>query len=406
VDYVKMYVTGAGATASDVSGSFLFAGNILSALGPSSGQETCAQAIQFLNSITGFTVTTESFRAASTPFKVLDAVDATMTLNGDIVMDASRYSLTQAVVANSSLVTLEDEVIGGAALSLGTLPFVATFSGGTQSATASSDWVSGFAALMTSPVTVLVPYTNNHNVHIAALDHVRLMWSKGQRECQLVIAPTPRMTLTELNTKRRDLQDFRVTMLPHSIRIAQWDGTTSAYSTLYTALMFGAMQCANPEVGLPMGGARPRALAFDGHPTVMGTDAADTLLGNCMTPLEDLGDGIKVVRWVTTYSEDNDLVRTEGSAVEAVAFSNIGVRNAVRPFLNTKATPAVAPAIRSAIAAEVADQVYRGVLRSWQADSLIVEETSTSFLARYTISPVLPVNHIAVTSVAIAFPIA
>jgi hypothetical protein len=138
----------------------------------------------------------------------------------------------------------------------------------------------------------------------------------------------------------------------------------------------------------------------------MGTEAADTLLENCMTPLEDLGDGIKIVRWVTTYSEDNDLVRTEGSSVEAIGFSNIGVRTAVKPFLNTKATPAVAPAIRSAIAAELADQVYRGVLRSWQADSLVVEETSTSFLARYTISPVLPVNHIAVTSVAIAFPIA
>jgi hypothetical protein len=170
--------------------------------------------------------------------------------------------------------------------------------------------------------------------------------------------------------------------------------------------MFASMQCANPEIGLPMGGGRPRALAFNGHSSIMGTEAADTLLENCMTPLEDLGDGIKIVRWVTTYSEDNDLVRTEGSSVEAIGFSNIGVRTAVKPFLNTKATPAVAPAIRSAIAAELADQVYRGVLRSWQADSLVVEETSTSFLARYTISPVLPVNHIAVTSVAIAFPIA
>jgi hypothetical protein len=146
-------------------------------------------------------------------------------------------------------------------------------------------------------------------------------------------------------------------------------------------------------------------LAFSGDASIMGTDGADTLLANSMTPLEDMGDGIRVVRWVTTYSEDNDPVRTEGSAVEALAFSNIAVRLAVRPFLNTKATPAVAPAIRSTIASEVSSHVYRGILRSWQPDSLVVQETDSAYIARYTISPVLPVNYIAITSVAIAFPI-
>lgn len=387
------------------SGSFNFSGKVVD-IGPDLGHETVSQAIQYVNSLKGFTAWTESFKAATTPFEELDpraAVEIDVPAVSVAKLNAERWNLIKSFQSYSKLVTVEDLTPRG---HVPVLPTSLVLLGGSESATSPASWLSGFSALMTSPVTVLFPYTNNHDVHVAALDHVKLMWGKGQRECQLVVAPTPNSTLTELNEKRRDLQDFRVTMLPHSIRIAQWNGTTSAYSTLYTGLMFASMQCANPEIGLPMGGGSPRALAFNGHSSIMGTDAADTLLENCMTPLEDLGDGIKIVRWVTTYSEDNDLVRTEGSSVEAIGFSNIGVRNAVKPFLNTKATPAVAPAIRSAIAAELADQVYRGVLRSWQADSLVVEETSTSFLARYTISPVLPVNHIAVTSVAIAFPIA
>lgn len=391
--------------ASSWSGSLTLSGKVVD-VGPDLGHETVSQAIQYLNSLKGFTAWTESFKAATTPFEDLDpraAIAIDVPASSVAALRSERWNLIKAFQTYSKLVTIEDLSPRGY---VPVLPASLVLLGGTESSTLPASWLSAFAALMTSPVTVLFPYTNNHDVHVAALDHVRLMWGKGQRECQLVVAPTPNSTLTELNEKRRDLQDFRVTMLPHSIRIAQWNGATSAYSTLYTGLMFASMQCANPEVGLPMGGGRPRALAFNGHSSIMGTDAADTLLENCMTPLEDLGDGIKIVRWVTTYSEDNDLVRTEGSSVEAIAFSNIGVRNAVKPFLNTKATPAVAPAIRSAIAAELADQVYRGVLRSWQADSLFVEETATSFLARYTISPVLPVNHIAVTSVAIAFPIA
>jgi hypothetical protein len=410
---VRIYPTASSGSvaAGDWTGSLEFAGTVLTALGPASGQETVAQAIQYLKSIKGFDASTESFKAATTPFASLDATTSIGLAVGSAlstttaVLNSTRWSLVSAIAANSKLVTVEDLFPEGAALDI-VSPYAITFAGGSKTSTISTDWLSAFTALMTSPITVLFPYTTNHDIHMAALDHVRLMWGKGQRECQLVIAPPDYQTLTQLNTKRQDLQDFRVTMLPQSTRVAQWDGSTSVYSTLNTGLVFASMQCANPEIGLPMGGARPRVLSFDADASIKGTDAADTLLANSMTPLEDLGDGIRVARWVTTYSEDNDLVRTEGSSVEAIGFSNIGVRNAVKPFLNTKATPAVAPAIRSAIAAELSDQVYRGILRAWQPDSLIVEEVSNAYIARYSISPVLPVNHIAVTSVAIAFPIA
>jgi len=390
--------------AATYSGDLTVEAAVVTELGPNSGQETVAQAIQYLNSIKGFTATTASFRSASTPFAQLDMADPALV---PASLHATRYSLLYAIQNRSQLVSAEDLTSGGAGplnIALNSTVSVSLL-GGTQSTTQPANWQSGFLALATSPVTVLFPYSNDHEVQVAALDHVKYMWGRGQRECQLVVAPTPNSSLTELNNKRRDLTDFRVTMLPHSVRVRMPDGSTSPYSTLYNGLIFAAMQCGNPEIGLPMGGARPRVLAFTGHSSIMGTEGADTLIENSMTPLEDLGDGIRVVRWVTTYSEDNDPVRTEGSAVEALAFSNIAVRLAVRPFLNTKATPAVAPAIRSVIASEISDHVYRGILRTWQPDSLIVQETDSAYIARYSISPVLPVNNIAITSVAIAFPV-
>jgi hypothetical protein len=399
VSGVTMTLTGTDAT---WTGTAAVSG-VVTTVGPAAGYETVAQVIQYLNSVKGFSATTKSFKASTTLFKVLDEKAATAL---PTTLNSSKASLL-AALSKSSLITIEDLEVGGPALDVDPGETVSVMlQGGTQAASATStEWQAAFLALATSPVTVLFPYSNNHDVHVAAFDHVKYMWGKGQRECQLVVAPPPNTTLSNLNVKRRDLADFRVTMLPHSVRVANPDGTTSAFSTLYTGLLFAAMQCGNPEVGLPMGGARPRVLAFSGDASIMGTDGADTLLANSMTPLEDMGDGIRVVRWVTTYSEDNDPVRTEGSAVEALAFSNIAVRLAVRPFLNTKATPAVAPAIRSTIASEVSSHVYRGILRSWQPDSLVVQETDSAYIARYTISPVLPVNYIAITSVAIAFPI-
>ena len=150
--------------------------------------------------------------------------------------------MVSAIAANSKLVTVEDLHPEGAALNI-VSPYAITFGGGSKSATISTDWLSAFTALMTSPVTVLFPYTTDHEVHKAALEHVRLMWGKGQRECQLVVAPADFLTLTELNTKRQDLQDFRVTMLPQSTSVSGWDGVATKYSTLNTGLVFASMQC-------------------------------------------------------------------------------------------------------------------------------------------------------------------
>jgi hypothetical protein len=395
VDYVSL--VGAGWV-----GNLTISGGVVK-VGAAHGQDTVAEAVSRFNEILGLTATTDSFRPGSIQVADLDPYATNWNNSTVRSVSASKFLLLEAFNLYASLVTAESLAGSGVDLSAN---FSVTFSGGTESAVSATEWEAGFAALRTAPVTVLFPYSTEDGVHRAAFAHAKYMWGKGQREMQLVISPPNDMPLATLNTLRRGYSDFRVTVLPHKVRFTKWNGGVSDFQTKYLGLIFSAMQCANAEIGLPLGGSRPNVLAFSGHPSTLGEDGADNLIANCLTPLEDRGDGIRIVRWVTTFSESNDPVRTEGSAVECLAFSNIGVRTALRPLLNQKASPDMVTRIRIAVETELGRQLAAGQLRTWVRSSLQVQETASSYIVKYQVAPVLPVNNIAVTSVAIAFPLA
>jgi hypothetical protein len=402
VDYVSV-VNGTWVGSLVISGSG-------PSVGPELGHDSVAEAISYLNTFLGFSASTDSFRAGSIMVTDLDALDATsVPTSGSAGLNASRALLLQAFTLYSSLVTVEQVLDGETpvkkALKLDD-DLAIVCSGGTEGLVDESTWASAFQSMRNQPVTVLFPYSTSNSVHRAALTHAKFMWGKGQREMQVVISPENDLPLPALISLRRGYADFRVTVLPHKVRVTKWNGGASDYQTKYLGLIFASMQCANTEVGLPLGGSRPNVLAFSGHSSTLGPDAADSLLANGLTPLEDIGNGITIPRWVTTFGESDDPCRTEGSAVESLAFSNIGVRNVLRPLLNQKASPEMVSKIRISVQSELDRQSNGAVIRTWLPGSLQVQETPTSYVVRYSVAPVLPVNHIAVTSVAIAFPIA
>lgn len=414
VERVSIYTTNNGAWV----GSVNIAGTA-AVFGPSSGHESVAEVIDGLNQVKGFVASTESFRANSIPAAKLDPIGDVLVgapTGGDptdnnppmpATASALKFLLLEGFATYSSMIeAAEVSNTGKPIIANTTTGTVVVCSNGSESAAVLTSWETAFSSLSTSPVTVLYPYSQDNDVHKAAFAHTKFMWGKGQREMQVVISPANELPLNTLLGLRRAYADFRVTVLPQSSRITRWNGQLSEYDTKYTGLIFAAMQCANADIGFPLGGSRPNIAAFKGHSSIEGPDAADLLISNGFTPLEDRGDGIRFVRWVTAYGEDNDPCRTEGSAVESVALSNIGVRRAVRPFLNIKAASGVAGAIRSAIAQELTFQKSAGYIRNWYSDTLKVTETQSSYLVRYQMSPVLPVNNIAVTAVVIAFPLA
>jgi hypothetical protein len=378
-------------------------------IGPAFGHESVSDAISVLNELGGFTADTESFRPGSLELAELDPAELTITAAVTDGLDATRFLLLEAFRLYCTLVGIDVLNKKSIDLPTGGVTVGVILGGGTEGDVNLSSWVAALESLRTQPVTVLVPYTNDedsHEVHKAAFAHAKFMWGRGQREMQLVIPPQNDQPLSTLNTLRRAYADFRVTVLPHSVSFTKSNGTASGHETRYLALMFAAMQCAAPEIGTPLGGARPNVLSFKGHSSIIGYDAADTLLANGFTALEDMGDGIKVTRWVTTYGESNDPTRTEGGAVECIVHSNIRVREALRPLLNRKASPDFAGTIANVVSSELARQSGGVVIRTWYPETLQVQESNGSYSVRYSISPMLPVNNIAVTAVVIAVPTA
>lgn len=387
------------AGAGDWTGDLTIAGTSM-LVGPARGQDTVAQAIGFLNGLKGFSADTEAFSPTKIPVAQLDPVMADVF---PAEFDANRWAFYDSFNANTTLASVE--YVGDYALAPDFSSEVSfSLAGGTQGSVAGSDWVDALKALRVVPITALVPYSTSTDVILACKDHVVFMWGKGQSECQLVAAAPSGSTLSALRTLRRQLNDFRCTLLCDAVRVRRSDGSTSGYSDVFWGVMFGALQCATTIIGQPLGGARPDIVGFTRHADLAGVEGAEELLRNCITPLLDDGNGIHVVRWVTTHSEDNDFTRTEGSAVESLAVSNIGVRNAVRKYLNQRAVGGVAAAIKADIAAELEQQQKSETIRTWTPQSLVVEETTASFNGRYEVGPILPVLNIAITSVAFSFP--
>lgn len=368
-------------------------------VGPTYGQTSVADAISYLNQLKGFTADTSAFNPTAVPIAQLDPNV------GDVLpasFDANRWAFVTGFNSNATYVTAEYVGDYQAPPDFSS-EVVLTLGGGTQTAADTNSWSSAIDALKVAPATVVFPYTTDSAIQVLCQAHVSFMWGKGQRERQLVVVPPVNSTFTTIKTLRKQM-DFKSTVLADAVRVVQWDGSTSEYSATYWGLMFAALQCATVEIGQPLGGAKPRVVAFTRHPTLAGNDGAEELLRNSITPLDDTGDGIHVVRWVTAHSQNNDPTRTEGSAVESLAFSNISVREAVKPYLNTKALPGMVGSIKATIEATLAAQAASYRIRTWFPKTLIVEERPTAFVARYDVAPILPTNNIAITSNAVAFP--
>lgn len=390
---------GAGDWADGGSGGELTFAGTCTVVGAEYGQTSVADAITYLNQLKGFVADTAAFNPTSVPLAQLDP-NASDPLPA--AFDANRWAFVTNFNNNATYVTASYEGDYAAPPDF-SAEVVATLGGGTQSTADTSSWQSAIDALKTAPATVVFPYTTDSAIQVLAQAHVSFMWGKGQRERQLVVVPPANSTFTTIKTLRKQM-DFKTTVLADAVRVVQWDGSTSDYSAVYWGLMFASLQCATSEIGQPLGGAKPRVTAFTRHPTLAGNDGAEELLRNSVTPLDDTGDGIHVVRWVTAHSQNNDPTRTEGSAVESLAFSNIAVREAVRPYLNTKAIPGLKGSIKASIEASLAVQASSYRIRTWFPKTLVVEELPTAFVAKYDVAPILPTNNIAVTSNAVAFP--
>lgn len=387
------------AGAGDWVGDITFSGtNML--LGPASGQDTVLDVINYLNGLRGFSGDTESSRPSKIPTAQLDPVMADVF---PAEFDANRWAFYTGFNENASYAAVE--YVGDYALA----PNLSTeisfpLAGGTQGTAVLGNWEAAFAVLRIHQCTVVVPVSTDVDVATAARDHAVYMWGKGQSECQVVLAAPGNSTLSALKLRRRQLNDFRATLLCDTVRVRMPDGSITAPSATYWAVMFGALQCSTADAGQPLGGALPYVVSFSRHASIQSVEGAEELLRSSITPLLDDGTGVKVARWVTTYSEDNDLTRTEGSAVESLALSNIGVRRAVTGYLNQRAISGLAPAIQGDIAAELGRQVDNTLIRTWEPSSLKVQETATAFVGRYNVAPILPVLNIAITSVAFSFP--
>ena len=373
--------------AGDWTGGMTFEGLVTDQLGPALGLTYAADAIAYLNGLTGFSATTQFTQAATVPIAELDALDPD-TL--PVSFNANRWNTIRTINRSQNLLTAEVVVPFGKAPDIIT-PSGFTLQGGIEGTTTLGTWQGGAEALILHNVTVLYPYTTDDTIHAAFKEHVRFMWGVGAQERQLTLAAANEEDFAALQARVLDLNDYRVTLIADAVSVRQWDGQVRAPSSLAAGLYFSAMQCAN-DVAEPLGWRYPDIVSTSRYPNLVGRDGVETLLSLGITPLAEDNTGLFWSRWVTTHLDTDDQTRTEGSAVESTAFVLQALRDVIRPFVQQTMTEGLPATIREVISTELGQLVTTGWMRAWDSQSLSVTEQADRIIVNVRFAPALPLN--------------
>ena len=188
--------------------------------------------------------------------------------------------------------------------------------------------------------------------------------SGARRERIAVVSGAKAETVEDLTKRAQGLNSERVVL------IAPGDG-----NGLTAAAVAGAI-AAERDPAVPLGGAELRGL--DGLEARYADSEIDTLVRGGVTPLENVGGMVSVIRGVTTRTktgEAEDITWRELTTIRIVDDVIPTIRNALRTrFRRTKNTEQTRGAIRSQVVMELENKLARSIITGYDQVSVRADE--------------------------------
>lgn len=209
--------------------------------------------------------------------------------------------------------------------------------------------------------------------------------SGARRERIAVVSGAKAETVEALTKRAQGLNSERVVL------VAPGDD-----SGLTAAAAAGAI-AAERDPAVPLGGAELRGL--DGLEARYADSEIDTLVRGGVTPLENVGGVVSVVRGVTTRTktgEAEDLTWRELTTIRIVDDVIPTIRNALRTrFRRTKNTEQTRGAIRSQVVMELENKLARSIITGYEQVSVRADaENPTVCLVDFTFTVAHGLNQI------------
>lgn len=405
-----------GAT-TPVTGSVTFSGELtVLALGDFAAARTVTVSLTAVQTDNSVFRTVQQLVDRLNVFSGLTAT-ATATNSAELLVTELDYSTAVSLLATASFfadlnafltaVNQGSQYLTAARASGASLPPANTTSpvflqGGVEGTTTITEWQAAFDLLRKRRVNIIVPLTEDPAVHSLLRAHLNYRAGEGQSEANgyvgLGTAAGAGDTLSTIRTEIQAINNRNVSSVSEEVqRFDPLTGEATWYPPYILAAIAAGMQAGSP-IGEPLTRKVINALDVRNDSSWARETDADILIdsGLMMTEKVD-GIGIRWVRSVTTFLQNNNLVFTEMSANESANTSVFNLRRAVDQKIGDRALAASVSIIKGIIVDELQRQVTDEVIAAFRPETLTVEQVGDVFPVSVEIAPVVPINFIPVT---------
>lgn len=293
-------------------------------------------------------------------------------------------------LSSSRLITAERAANGVASIDWASS--VNMLSGGASSSASLSDWTTALQNVESADLQIVVPWTEDENIHAEIKKHLRLAALAG-RERNAWVGADKSETLSQLNSRARSLNDRNIALVGQQIKLIDPLGNTVTKDPMWLALMLACMQ-AGSAVGTPLTRKQPDVVdvlgQWDGN-----KDASEAIQKGIVSlsfgPL-----GWRVERSVTTWLRDDNPIYSEVSSNESVNASVRDLRAGLDSFIGQANRSLTANRIKSIVESRLNRQVLDGTIKAFK--DVVLEDLGDTLNVHYTVAAVEPINFIRITA--------
>lgn len=288
-------------------------------------------------------------------------------------------------------------------------PIPVFLSGGVEGSSSVADFQAALDLLrLDRSINTIVCLTGNSAVHAYLRDHCEFMAGRGRAERDAIVGlvavddsgvptadPGVLPTQAAALAQAQAINSRHVRCVAQSIDRFNTAGVRSTFEPWFGAALAAGMQ-AGSAVGVSLTYKFVNVLDFSQNTGWNPTDNGEDLISGGIMFMENVqGQGIRWVRNITSYVQDNNLAFTEASVNEAVNFANRTIREAVEFAVGRRGFAGTLNAVKGIALNNLGLLIDEGIITAFR--SLSLELNGDVLDISVEIAPVTPINFVRTT---------
>jgi hypothetical protein len=364
---------------------------------------TVAQLCDRINTVTGWSAVVDPGAELHPTSRALDGVAAaTDAKTANVQITANLQAIINWINSNAEGFVTATRPLAAAAMPAVTTGYV-YMSGATNPAVVNNDWLNAFGALEEADVQHVVALNGSATVHDYLDAHCVFMSDAGRKERRGYTGPDWGISKADVISKARGLASHRTALVWPGHYDNDLERNRGQHPPYMTAVhVAGGFSGMNP--GYAMTNKSIRVVGLETNPTTPG-DTDDLIMGGVCC-VQEGPRGIKVVRSISTWLDNDNFNKVEISCGLATDFTVRAVREALEPLIGNKASPQIL-----ATAAQITESVLKRLAQPEPAGLGVIVGDANSpaykdiqceidgdiLYVSFQCSPVVPLNFIGLT---------